>query len=162
MEANPLLNNSVVNYLTVIAHVSKAFTAARSDPSSSTWLSEFARSRPESDRKLHKIMSLLALLSASIRNNQALPPYLRTPEPFHLSDQIQGSDADILGLKNMNEPGFLAFAVIELAHTCLVDSVDRIVGLIRDLVGEVDFSYQIVDTSPFEGPTGEDANQFDI
>ncbi len=49
-----------------------------------------------------------------------------------------------MGLNNLDQPGFRAIAVIEVAHGCLIDSMDVIVGLVRDLVGEVDFSYQII------------------
>ncbi|KAF4633790.1 hypothetical protein G7Y89_g4322 [Cudoniella acicularis] len=59
-------------YLTVISYSSSAFSNAHS--SSSTWLTSFAASRVTPDNKSHKMTSLLALLSASIRNNQALPP----------------------------------------------------------------------------------------
>jgi hypothetical protein len=52
-----------------------------------------------------------------------------------------------LGLENINEPGFRAFAVIEVSHLCMVDSVSNIMKHVRELVGEVDFSYQIVGTS---------------
>lgn len=58
-----------------------------------------------------------------------------------------GLDPNILGLENINEPGFRSFAVIEVSHVCMVDSVSNIVKHVRDLVGEVDFSYQIVGTS---------------
>jgi len=49
-----------------------------------------------------------------------------------------------MALSNINEPGFRAFAVIEVAHLCLVDSASSIVKHVRDLVGEVDFSFQVV------------------
>lgn len=58
-------------------------------------------------------------------------------------DQALGTDPNILGLENINEPGFRAFAVIEVSHVCMVDSVSSIVKHVRDLVGEVDFSYRI-------------------
>lgn len=58
-------------------------------------------------------------------------------------DQAVGTDPNILSLENINEPGFRAFAVIEVAHVCMVDSVSSIVKHVRDLVGEVDFSYRV-------------------
>jgi hypothetical protein len=138
--------NSVVNYLTIIAFASEAFTAARLDPSTSTWLTEFSASR--TDHKSHKITSLLALLSASVRNAQPLPPYTKAPSPYPpLAGIPVGGDTHILGLNNLDQPGFRAIAVIGVAHECLTDSMDVIVGLVRDLVGEVDFSYQIIHSS---------------
>jgi hypothetical protein len=136
--------HSIVNYLTVITYASEAFTAARLNGSSTQWLSQFAESRLETNRKSHKLVSLLSLLSASLKNKQPLPPYLKTPSYFNMFDQAVGSDPNILGLENINEPGFRAFAVIEVAHVCMVDSVNAIVKHVRDLVGEVDFSYEAV------------------
>jgi len=52
-----------------------------------------------------------------------------------------------MALSNINEPGFRAFAVIEVAHLCLLDSASSIVNHVRDLVGEVDFSFQVVSSA---------------
>jgi hypothetical protein len=93
--------------------------------------------------------SLLALLAASIRNNQALPPYLVVPKQSYLSiskqvDARQREDGnDILGIKNLDEPGFRSLGVIEVASACAIDGLSELVGYIRELVGEVDFSFQI-------------------
>lgn len=133
----------MANYLTIIAFASEAFVNARSDMSSAVWISRFAASRNESARRSHEITTLLSLLSASLRNKQALPPYLREPECYHLSEQVQPGDAEVLDLRNINESGFRAFAVIEVAHLCIVDSVASIVGHVKELVGEVDFTYHV-------------------
>lgn len=138
---------SIVNYLTVITYASEAFTAARLNASSTKWLSQFAESRLESNRKSHELVTLLSLLSASLKNKQPLPPYLHSPGYFNMFEQAVGTDPNILGLENINEPGFRAFAVIEVAHVCMVDSVSGIVKHVRNLVGEVDFSYQVVGSS---------------
>ena len=61
-------------------------------------------------------------------------------------NQAVGSDPNILGLENINEPCFRVFSVIEVSHVCMVDSVSSIVQHVKDLVGEVDFSYQVVGT----------------
>jgi len=92
--------------------------------------------------------SLLALLSASVLNGHALPPYLKAPIDFRFSsDGLVEEQTHILDLQNLNEPGFRAIAVIEVAQRCLVDSVDRIVDHVKELVGEVDFSYRVRDMS---------------
>jgi hypothetical protein len=135
--------NSIVNYLTIIAYASEAFNNARSDVSSATWVTQFARSRSKNNHRSQEVTTLLSLLSAALRNKQPLPPYIKCPSQFDLSEQIQESDANIMALSNINEPGFRAFAVIEVAHVCLVDSISVIVKNVRELVGEVNFSYQI-------------------
>jgi hypothetical protein len=136
-----------MNYLTIIAYASEAFSNARSDASSSVWLSQFARSRIESNRRSHEITTLLSLLSASLRNKQPLPPYLKAPSHVHYSEQLEDSDVSITSISNISEPGFRACAVIEVAHHCLADSVANILTQVRELVGEVDFSYQIKTSS---------------
>jgi hypothetical protein len=151
------MHDSVVNYLTVITYASEAFTAARLSASSSEWLTQFAQSRAESSRKSHELITLLSLLSASLKNKQPLPPYLKPPGYFNLFDQAVGSDPNILGLENINEPGFRAFAVIEVSHVCMVDSVSNIFKHVRDLVGEVDFSYQVVGSSATSARTSYSA-----
>ena len=138
---------SIVNYLTVITYASEAFTAARLNASSTKWLSQFGKSSLEADVKSHQLVTLLSLLSASLKNKQPLPPYLNAPSYHSMFDQAVGTDAKLMGLENVNEPGFRAFAVIEVAHLCMVDSVSGIVKHVRDLVGEVDFSYQVVGSS---------------
>jgi hypothetical protein len=144
LTANKSTIISQVNYLTIISYASESFRSVREHPEKSQWLSEFARSRSDSDHVSHKITSLLALLSASVLNGHALPPYLKAPMDFRFtSDDLIGAQTHVLDLQNLNEPGFRAIAVIEVAQRCLVDSINRIVDHVKELVGEVDFSYRI-------------------
>lgn len=69
------------------------------------------------------------------------------PSDTHLARQIHGDKADIITFQNLDEPGFRALAVIKLAQSCVTDSLTRIVEPVRELVGEVDFSYHIVDSN---------------
>ncbi|KAH6699780.1 hypothetical protein BKA61DRAFT_562223 [Leptodontidium sp. MPI-SDFR-AT-0119] len=132
---------SVTNYLTIIAYASSSFPTAHT---SSTWLSSFTSTRIRNHSESHKLISILSLLSASITNGQALPPYLKTPDSFRLSDEITADVGTVLDLANVDEPGFRAVAVVKVAQRCVVDSTERIVGLVRELVGEVDFGRRVV------------------
>ncbi|KAH6664130.1 hypothetical protein B0J14DRAFT_494024 [Halenospora varia] len=134
---------SVTNYLTIIAYASSSFPTAHT---TSTWLSTFASARIRNHSESHNLTSLLSLLSASITNGQALPPYLKTPDSFRLSDELDigGDGGTVLDLSNVDEPGFRAVAVVEVAQRCVVDSTERIVGMVRELVGEVDFGWRVV------------------
>ncbi|OBT67378.1 hypothetical protein VE03_03053 [Pseudogymnoascus sp. 23342-1-I1] len=138
---------NIVNYLALIGFASKTFIAARKESPSPVWLTEFAKSRPETSMQAHKTTSLLILLSASIKNGKPLPPYLEVPTDSHLSEQVHGDKADNITFQNLNEPGFRALAVIKLAQSSVADSLIRIVEPVRELVGEVDFSYHIVDSN---------------
>ncbi|KIV99451.1 hypothetical protein, variant 1 [Verruconis gallopava] len=138
---------NTVQYLTVIAYCSEAFSKAHA--SSSTWLSTFAASRDRSRHKSHKAASLLTLLAASVAENQALPPYLTVPKAVHLSAARQvearddGAADDILDVTNLDEPGFRALGVIEVASARTIDGMNELAQIVKDLVGEVDFSFQI-------------------
>ena len=139
--------NSQLNYLTIIAYASESFNLAHLSPATSHWISSFAKSRSNSDHESHQLTSLLALLSASMSNGHALPPYLKAPTAFRLSDGLVSAGTHVLDLSNLNEPGFRAIAVIEVAQRCLLDSMNRIVEHVKELVGEVDFSYKIRNVS---------------
>jgi hypothetical protein len=82
-----------------------------------------------------------------VLNGHALPPYLKTPNDSRFSSDGFGEETHVLDLKNLNEPGFRPIAVIEVAQSCLIDSVNRIVDHVKELVGEVDFSYRIRNAS---------------
>lgn len=56
-----------------------------------------------------------------------------------------GKLVDTLNLQNVNEDGYRAIAVIEVARGAVGHSVKRIVGLVRELVGEVGFGLRVLD-----------------
>ncbi|KFY46763.1 hypothetical protein V494_00343 [Pseudogymnoascus sp. VKM F-4513 (FW-928)] len=141
---------NIVNYLAVINFASETFIAARKESPAPAWLSELAQSRPEMGIEALKTPSLLILLSASIKIGKPLPPYLDVPTDTHLSRQMHCDKMDIITFQNLNEPGFRALAVIKLAQSCMADSLTRIVEPVRELVGEVDFGYHIVDSNDQE------------
>ncbi|PVH88337.1 hypothetical protein DL98DRAFT_478193 [Cadophora sp. DSE1049] len=146
---------NVTTYLTIIAYASESFPAAHSK---SPWLAQFASQRDSSDHESHKVTTLLALLSASLKNGQSLPPYLQTPTGFRISDELLGDGGSLLDLRNVNEPGFRSIAVIEVAQRCVVGCTQRIVKLVRELVGELDFSYSIATPVGSESLLGNGAD----
>ncbi|KAL2064999.1 hypothetical protein VTL71DRAFT_4139 [Oculimacula yallundae] len=146
---------NITNFLTIIAYASESFPASRAK---SPWLAQFASNRSFTDRKSHEVTTILALLSASLANSQALPPYLRAPTSFRISDQLIGEGVSVLDLNNLNEPGFRAIAVIEVAQGCVAGSTQRIVNLVKELVGELDFSYSMGHPSGNSSLLGNDAD----
>ncbi|KFY97139.1 hypothetical protein V498_02242 [Pseudogymnoascus sp. VKM F-4517 (FW-2822)] len=119
---------TIVNYLALIGFASETFIAARKESHCPVWLTEFAKSRPETSIEAHKTASLLILLSASVKNGEPLPPYLEVPTNSHLSKQVHGDKLDNITFENLDEPGFRALAVIKLAQSCVTDSLKRILG----------------------------------
>ncbi|KAG9235949.1 hypothetical protein BJ875DRAFT_373159 [Amylocarpus encephaloides] len=139
---------SITYYLTIIAYASNSFNTASA---SSTWLHTFTRQHRQTLTSSHALTTLFALLSASIKNGQALPPYLSVPTLPDLSNQAttipgenEGDDVGVLGLNNVNEEGYRAVVVIEVAQRAVSHGVGRIVELTRELVGEVDFGHHVV------------------
>ncbi|KAK0119031.1 hypothetical protein ONS95_007895 [Cadophora gregata] len=142
---------NVTTYLTIIAYASESFPAAHAQL---PWLAQFASRRDSNDHESHKVTTLIALISASLTNGQALPPYLQAPAGFRITDEFLDHSDGVLSLKNLNEPGFRSVVVIEVAQRCVEGSTQRIVNLVRELVGDLDFSYSFttpVGTSSLEG-----------
>lgn len=136
------------------------------DGSGSAWMHDFRRLVATAKVTTHEVTSLLCLLSASITNRQPLPPYLKTPRPYSFSKRLEALDKDILSIKHIAEPGFAAFAVLQISTRCIVGDVERLMWYVRTiflcrrnanfynlfrhvkgLVGELDFSFHAVSTT---------------
>lgn len=115
------------------------------------WFADFRRITTNTNITSHEITSLLALLSSSVTNGQPLPPYLRSPEGYQLSKQLQAVDHDILSLKHIAEPGYAAFAVMAISTRCIHMDLERLLAGVKRLVGELDFSFHVVSTKDREG-----------
>jgi hypothetical protein len=76
----------------------------------------------------HQITSLLSLLSASIKNQQPLPPYLQTPRPYGLAERLKELDKNILNISHSAEPGYAAFAVLQLSTRCIVGDLNKLIA----------------------------------
>jgi len=63
----------------------------------------------------------------------------------------EAQEQDLLGIEHFAHPAYAAFAVGEVASAFVTAELGKIVRIIRELVGEVDFSFHVHST---EGPTG--------
>ena len=75
----------------------------------------------------HDLTSTLSLLSAAVTNGNPLPPYLKGPKPFQLSAKLEALDADILSVKHITEPGYSAFAVMQIASSLISDDLGKLI-----------------------------------
>ncbi|KAL1637039.1 hypothetical protein SLS58_009479 [Diplodia intermedia] len=132
-------------YMALIAFASQTF-ANPEDASQTVWNNDFRRLISSVNLTSHEITSLLTLLSASITNGSPLPPYLRPPAPYRLSRRLEELDHDILSLRHIAEPGYAAFAVIQIATRCIIRDLEKLLKHIKELVGELDFSFHAVST----------------
>ena len=104
-----------------------------SEESNSAWMQDFRRVVNSAKVTTHEITSLLCLLSASITNRQPLPPYLKAPRPYSFSKRLEALDKDILSIEHIAEPGFAAFAVLQISTRCIVGDVDRLMRFVSFL-----------------------------
>jgi archaellum biogenesis protein FlaJ (TadC family) len=115
--------------MSLVGYTSQTFTdmnAIHDDPSRTEWFEDFKRLISSVNVTSHEITSLLAILSSAITSGQPLPPYLTTPQPYQLSARIRSLDRDILSLRHIAEPGYAAFAVMQISTRCIVGDLEKL------------------------------------
>ena len=68
---------------------------------------------------------------------------MKAPQPYELSNKLRVLDPDILSIRNVDEPGYAAFAVTQIASSLVSDDLGKLINNVRELVGEVDFTFHI-------------------
>lgn len=108
----------ILNFISLISYASKTFAEMNinqdDDSSESVWLRDFRRLTRDANVTSREITTTLALLSASVASGQPLPPHLNAPESYSLSTRLEAMDRDILSIRHMAEPGFAAFACMQI------------------------------------------------
>ncbi|CAG8382473.1 unnamed protein product [Penicillium salamii] len=125
---------NIVNYLSLLGYASDTLMnlGDGDDVSDTAWMHDFRRLVGTAKVTTHEVTSLLCLLSASITNRQPLPPYLKAPRPYSFTKRLEALDSDILSLRHIAEPGFAAFAVLQISTRCIVGDVDRLLRCTND------------------------------
>ena len=126
---------SLLNYMTLVSYATQSVRAE-----STEWLQDLGIYLHSKDSTAHSLTSLLSLLAASVMNAQPLPPFLAVPKPYHLAVHMQDRDLVRLHLEHAEEPGYSAFATMEVASILIGDGVGRLVEYVRELVGEVTYA----------------------
>lgn len=67
-------------------------------------------------------------MASSLANAQPLPPLLEIPEQFEFAQLLEGGDEDILSIRNMAQPEYTAFAVLQIILSNMNRDVARIVS----------------------------------
>ena len=136
---------NIVNYTALLGYASQAFTHPflnQESPDSEAdaewnstrfpkqaspqWFNDFRRVIKDANVTSHEITTLLSLLSSSIQNGQPLPPYLKVPQGYQLSQKLEAVDSDILSLRHIAEPGYAAFAVMAISTRCISMDIERL------------------------------------
>ena len=139
-----------MNYLSLMSYATQSWTSSNG--------TLYPNSRPETRRQgltdlstlidsigptSHNITSILSLLSASVSQGSALPPYIQLPEPYNLSRRLEKLDKGILDVRHVEEPGYSAYAVLQVCSSLVTDDLRRLVEDVKELVGETDFSFTV-------------------
>jgi len=151
---------STLNFMALVSYASTSFNDMQAlnddEENQSEWLRTFRKLIGETNVTSQSVTTLLSLMSASVANSQALPPYLRVPEPYQYSKKLDEMDRDLLSVRHIAEPGYASFAVIQLGTKCIIDDLKKLLASVKDLVGELDFSYHVVSTADGDAEASEE------
>ncbi|KAH8668209.1 hypothetical protein BGZ60DRAFT_377054 [Tricladium varicosporioides] len=145
---------NIMNYLSLISYATQSWSAkdgGKDYPNNiptarRAWLHDLTLLVDKIGPTSHTVTSILSMLSASVRMGSALPPYMQLPEPYNLNKRLEALDSGILDARHVEEPGYSAYAVMQVTSGLMMDDLRRLVDSVRELVGETDFSFR-VDTS---------------
>ena len=139
----------------MIAYATESFQSLPSGThtqlSDNTWLKDFKELVASLQLTSHNVTTLLAIISAAISTGKPLPPYLQAPEPYRIGELLEDLDTDILSTYHVTEPGYASFAVMQVSTTMLADDLAGLLRETKNLVGEADFSLDIVRNEDYEG-----------
>lgn len=141
---------ALLNFMSLVSIASSTFgdmLTAGGEERNQRWLASFRKLVGEANITSQQITTLLSLLSASVSAGTPLPPYLKVPEAYLLEQKLDELDKDLLNIKHIAEPGYASFAVMQVGTKCIIDDMKRVIAGIKELVGELDFSYHIVSTA---------------
>ena len=121
--------HSILNYLALISYASKNFSHDHAaSPEKASWIHNFSRLVGSINATSQEITSTLALLSAAVTNGNPLPPYLKAPQAYKLSARLEALDAEILSVSHISEPGYSAFAVMQIASSLVSNDLGKLVA----------------------------------
>ncbi|PVH89756.1 hypothetical protein DL98DRAFT_401128 [Cadophora sp. DSE1049] len=155
---------NIMNYLSLMSYATQSWTASNGNlyPNSRPetrrqWLTDLSTLVDSIGPTSHNITSILSLLSASVSQGSALPPYIQLPKPYNLSRRLEKLDRGILDVRHVEEPGYSAYAVLQVCSSLVTDDLRRLVEDVKELVGETDFSFTVGGSeSSFESGSGSE------
>jgi hypothetical protein len=99
----------------------------------------------------HEVTSLLTMISGAISTGKPLPPFLKLQNTYDLGKMLEAHDKEILSTRHVCDPGYSAFAVMQVTTKMLVDDLNGLLRETKTLVGEVAFSVDVVRWEDLEG-----------
>lgn len=138
----------------MISYVTETFRDFPTDKdpqiTSKSWLNDFKQLITSLQLTSQNVTSLLSIVTVAISTGRPLPPYLKAPQPVRLGQLLESMDADILSPRHVLEPGYAAFAVMQVATTMLADDLEGLLEETKNLVGELKFGVETTGGDDFE------------
>ncbi|KAJ6025254.1 uncharacterized protein N7446_013835 [Penicillium canescens] len=144
-----LINHTqhIVHFTTMISHVAESFqnfpTSTGVQKTSDSWLKDFKNLVISLELSSREVSATLSLIATAISTGRPLPSFLRAPEPVSLDQLLKKTDCDILSALHVCEPGYAAFAVIQVASALLADDLKGLLRETKKLVGEENFGIDV-------------------
>lgn len=144
-----------MNYLSLISYATQTWSSKEKEGGGSlfplttdtaarrAWLNDLSVLVKDINPTSHQITSTLSLLSFSVTQGSTLPPYIQLPKPYSLNRRLEALDKGILDARHMEEPGYSAYACLQVASSLITDDLARLVESVKELVGETDFSFVV-------------------
>jgi len=85
----------------------------------------------------NQTISLLTILAGALTFDAPIPPFLNIPSASLFRVSITKREPEDMSLKGVGETGYVAFAAMSVSSQFADQEVERCVGLVRSLVGEV-------------------------
>lgn len=131
----------------MIAHASETFrvllTADNTQNTPGSWLKDLKHLITSLQLTSQEVTSLLVIVASAISTGRPMPPYLKAPQLMNLRQLLNGMDSDILSTRHVLEPGYTAFAVIQVSSTMLRDDLEGLLEETKNLVGEAKFNIDV-------------------
>ncbi|KAJ5770975.1 uncharacterized protein N7511_003026 [Penicillium nucicola] len=137
----------ILHFTTMIDHVAESFqnfpTPTGVQQTSESWLKDFKNLVISLELSSRDVSATLSLIATAISTGRPLPSFLKAPEPISLDQLLKGADRDILSVLHVCEPGYAAFAVIQVASALLADDLKGLLHETKKLVGEENFGIDV-------------------
>ena len=131
----------------MIASVTEMFrmfpTAENTQNAVGSWLKDLKHLIASLQLTSQEVTSLLSMVAAAISTGKPMPPYLKAPQRINLRRLLESMDDDILSTRHVLEPGYAAFAVMQVSSTMLRDDLEGLLEETKNLVGEAKFNTDV-------------------
>lgn len=138
----------------MIAYATETFrmlpTADNTQNASGSWLKDLKHLIASLQLTSQEVTSLLSIVAAAISTGRPMPPYLKAPQPINFRQLLDSMDDDILSTRHVLEPGYAAFAVMQVSSTMLRDDLEGLLEETKNLVGEAKFNIDVTGVKDLE------------